>query len=205
MRRGAERVRRRVLAGLVLAALAGCVTVPPAPVLDPPAQREALARLARYTISGRVAVASAGQGFNAGVDWQQDAARSRLKLSGPLGAGSLVLEYGDGTLAVTTSRGEALAGDEAVGAIEQQLGFVPPLAPLRWWLLGLPAPDGGPSEAQQDADGRTIGLAQDGWTLRYERFMAVKTRAGALQLPARVTATRPGTRLRLVVDRWRLP
>ena len=47
-------------------------------------------------------------------------------------------------------------------------------------------------------------LEQQGWLINFERHVAVSTAAGAVQLPARLAATRDGLRLRLVVDRWRM-
>ena len=147
----------RVALGAVLVALgllAGCRTAPPAAIVGPgadapwPQQRAALEKLERYSLNGRVAVAANGQGFSASLRYQQLPRSSNLALDGPLGIGGLrvVLEGED--LQIATSRGEKLDGDAARAELERRLGFALPLAELRWWLLGIPAP--GEAAVNQD-------------------------------------------------------
>ena len=85
---------------------------------------------------------------------------------------------------IATSRGEQLDGGAARAELEQRLGFALPLAELRWWLLGIPAP----GEASVDADaasGEIRGFLQNGW------HVSINSRAPALgfALPQRLTAS----------------
>jgi outer membrane lipoprotein LolB len=203
--------RRRGLTGPCLCAamllFAGCATQRvrrPESALTAQAQQQVLAAIAGFSLDGRVAVAAGGQGFNATVSWRQVADAARVKLSGPLGAGSLELAVQPGSLQVTTSRGEVLRDDSAAAALTQQLGFVPPLDSLRYWILGLPAPGDSPEEFTRDVAGLPLLLRQQQWQIQYDRFTPVRTGAGVAQLPARLTATRAGLRLRVVVDRWKI-
>jgi len=196
---------RRVALGIALAALAlvaGCRSVPPRAVIGPgadapwPEQRAALDKLDRYGLQGRVAVAANGQGFSAGLRYQQLPKGSNLALDGPLGIGGLRVVLEGEELEIATSRGEKLDGDLARAELERRLGFALPLAELRWWLLGVPAP----GEVTVDAgDGGEIrGFTQGGW------HVAVNTRVPGLgfSLPQRLTVDREGARLKLVVERW---
>ena len=79
-------------------------------------------------------------------------ARSNLALDGPLGIGGLRVELEGEDLEIATSRGEKLDGDAARAELERRLGFALPLAELRWWLLGIPAP--GEASVDQDAGQR---------------------------------------------------
>jgi outer membrane lipoprotein LolB len=100
-------------------------------------------------------------------------------------------------LEIATSRGEKLDGEMARAELERRLGFALPLAELRWWLLGLPAP--GESSLDRNAvSGELRGFTQSGWRV------TINTRAAGLgfSLPQRLTAEREGARLKLLVERW---
>jgi outer membrane lipoprotein LolB len=194
------------MAALAAAALllsAGCKTVPPGAVVGPgaeapwPEQRAALERLDRYALNGRVAVAAQGQGFSASLRFQQEPRRSNLALDGPLGIGGLRVELEGEGVKITTSRGEMLDGELARGELERRLGFELPLAELRWWLLGIPAP--GEVSINQDAgSGEIHDFTQNGWRV------SINSRAAGLgfALPLRLTAEREGARLKLLVENW---
>jgi outer membrane lipoprotein LolB len=192
---------------LALLALAGCRTRPaPAPgsVIGPGAdapwslQRAALRNLDRYSLDGRTAVAANGQGFSAGLRYQQQADRSDLALDGPLGIGGMRMEFSAGDLKVTNSRGQELDGVAARQEIEERLGFELPLAKLRWWLLGIPAP--GDAQLEQDpVTGEIRGFRQEGWSVRVEQRMP----ALGFSLPRRLVVDREGARLKLLAESWR--
>ncbi|HET9474374.1 MAG TPA: lipoprotein insertase outer membrane protein LolB [Steroidobacteraceae bacterium] len=199
----ASAVARAALGAAALAALlAGCRMAPapaPGPGADAPwpEQRAALERLDQYSLTGRVAVAARGEGFSGALRYQQQPHRSDLSLDGPLGMGGFRVVLDGDQLAISTSRGAQLDGAAARAELEQSLGFSMPMAALRWWLLGIPAP----GEASLDADaasGEIRGFMQDGWKI------SIDARAPALgfALPRRLTATREGARMKLLVDRW---
>ena len=187
-----------------LGLLAGCKTAPPATVPGPgagapwPEQRAALERLDRYGMNGRVAVAANGQGFSASLRYQQLPRRSSLALDGPLGIGGLRVVLDGQELEIATSRGDKLDGEAARAELERRLGFALPLAELRWWLLGIPAP-GDASVNQDEGGGEIHGFTQSGWQV------SIGTRAAGLgfSLPQRLTAEREGARLKLLVEQWR--
>jgi len=191
-------------AAAVLLLSAGCKTVPPAPVIGPgagapwPEQRAALQKLDRYALNGRVAVAAQGQGFSASLRFEQEPRRSNLALDGPLGIGGLRVELEGEGVKITTSRGEQLDGELARGELERRLGFELPLAELRWWLLGIPAP-GEASINQDSGSGEIHDFTQNGWRV------SINSRAEGLgfALPQRLTAEREGARLKLLVENWR--
>jgi outer membrane lipoprotein LolB len=106
----------------------------------------------------------------------------------------------DGTaMTVTDSSGAIVAGEAADDFVTAEIGAPLPVAELRYWLIGVPAP-GLPHRETIGADGRLAGLEQAGWQLRYTRYEAV----GQLALPARIEIESPAARLRLVVSDWSL-
>jgi outer membrane lipoprotein LolB len=189
---------------LPLAALlaAGCATAPSLPAPGPgaaEARRAALQGRETWSLSGRVAVAAAGEGSTAAVDWRQAGGQSDLELRGPFGAGAIrVFLTGDG---VSIEDGTArLDGEDARRYLEDQLGASLPMVELRYWVLGVPAPDS-PYEELAGPDGLPRRLAQKGWVISFERYRE----ADGEQLPSRITAEAGGTRVRLAVSRWDLP
>ena len=198
---------RFVPAGTVLAAvalacvLAGCQTipVPPAPSTSWSVRRPALQALSRFGLTGRVAVAVGRQGFNAGLRWMQSATVTRLTLTGPLGAGGVQVTADAGELSVVASDGKRLDDAAARAELEDKLGFEPPLASLRYWVLGVPDP-GAAASVQLDSQQRLTQLTQEGWQIDYAAYMPV----GAEWLPRLLTLRREGVRVRMVVDGWQL-
>jgi outer membrane lipoprotein LolB len=187
-----------VLCGLAL--LSACVGLRPgnrplAPV--PWATRVAdLQHLASWQLDGRAAAAVGSQGWQASLNWRQRGDASELHLAGPLGVGATVLKK--------TPEGISLNGappsDAVLAQVQDRLGFELPLADLRYWLLGVPAP-GSPFQLTENANDRAQQLQQSGWTVDYDGYAAVN---GDL-LPTRVVLSREGVRVRIAVDHWMAP
>jgi outer membrane lipoprotein LolB len=194
-------------AGLLIAGatlvlgVSGCQTAPvaPAPAVAWSMRKPELQALSRFGLDGRVAVAVGSQGFNAGLRWTQSGELTHLALTGPLGAGGVQVTAQGENLSVITSRGKQLDNADARAELEDKLGFEPPLASLRYWVLGVPDP-GAPASVQLDSLQRLTRLDQDGWQIDYSSYMSV----GADWLPRLMTLHRGGVRVRMVVDGWRL-
>ena len=195
------RAARRLLlsAMLVAAALTGCKTLPVAPLPSEPweVRRAALQARDNFDLSGRIAVAAAQDGFNAKLRWQQEGTRSQLALDGPLGVGGVRITSDGNSLSVLNSRGEQLDSEAAKREIETRLGFEPPMASLRYWVLGVPDP-AHPADEHLDDSRRLATLNQDGWQIDYGAYTDVRGQA----LPSKVTLKRDDVRVRLVVDGW---
>lgn len=190
------------LALALCALLSGCASAPLLrPATDWSVRSAELQALSSWRLAGRVAVAAGEQGFSARLAWVQRDSASSIDLSGPFGAGAVHVELagdeirlrdGDGTEVATGA--EALAG---------RLGFELPVRELRYWALGVPAPRAAPVADDAlvlGAEGRPVAFNDRGWWVRIEAWRPVD---GDL-LPARLLITRPGARLKLVVDDWRL-
>jgi outer membrane lipoprotein LolB len=194
----------RLGAALALAALlAACRTSPPtlAPSTVPwDVRRPQLQAQTHFALKGRVAVAAGGEGFNANLRWTQDGTRSQLSLEGPLGVGGAQVTASGEELSLVTARGEHVDNAEAHAALEARLGFDPPLAALRYWVLGVPDPAQPATEALDQTQQRLAGLTQQGWRVDYQSYVA----AGGEALPARLTLQRDNVRVRLLVDNWQL-
>ena len=181
---------------LVLLA-AGCRTVPVAAPVDWQAEKRARQELSAWSLSGRAAVATEGDGWSAGIRWLQEGTASELNLSGALGIGGVRVRSDGEAFTVDTSKGEHIEAADASAALEQAIGVPLPVTHLRYWLLGVPAPNS-PSSEEQGDNGHLARLEQDGWVITYDRYVP----RGERTLPARVVMERAPVRVRVVVDQW---
>ena len=191
---------RKLLWAAFAVMLASCRTVPPvheAPATTWEVRRPQLQARDKFELKGRVAVAAAGEGFNARLRWTQDGKHTRMSLDGPLGTGGVQVTSDGSAVSIVTSRGDRLDNDAARKELANRLGFDPPLDGLRYWILGVPEP-AHPAQESLDSQQRLITLQQDGWQIQYTDYMSV---AGEW-LPSKLTIQRQGVRVRVVVDGW---
>lgn len=195
-------MRGRLIAPLATLLVAGCAAAPSIPVPAPTApevRREALMAREAWSLAGRVAVAAAGEGATASLDWRQAGESSELMLRGPFGARALTVTLDGADVSLSDGEGR-LDGADAHLYLQDQLGADLPVSQLRYWVLGIPAPEA-PYEETLGPDGLPARLVQQGWTIDFERYGPVN----GLWLPGRITAQAGTTRVRLAVSRWELP
>lgn len=180
----------------VVALLGGCAV---APVTSPPTPPDDVAALEHWTASGRIAIAANGEGGSGSFTWEQRSEATTLSIRGPLGAGAMQVSSDGQSVAVTDSNGRRLDDAQAQGLLRQRLGIDLPVADLRYWMLGVPAP-GSPSSVSDAAEAPRRVIEQSGWHIGYDTFRA----AAGVSLPERFTATQGGVRLKVVVDDWRI-
>lgn len=182
-------------AAVVGLALAGCAAPPRAPeggaLPDP-------ATLTQWSAAGRLAIAAGNDGGSGSFDWAQDGATSRLDLRGPLGVGAVRVLVTAGVLSLVDGSGQVLDAERARADLQARLGADLPWDHLRYWLLGVPAPEVGATVLEQDAPPWRV-IEQAGWRLAYDSFGVVE----GLNLPRRLSAERGPVRVRVVVDTWR--
>lgn len=192
-------MRRAAACGVLLLG-AGCATLPGTGVIgDGPARATERQALDDWSLTGRVAIAAAGEGYSGGIAWRQQGTRADIELRGPLGGTAIRIRVDGDSFSVTDGSGTVTEGEAARRIVDGQIGATLPVAELRYWLVGAPAP-GMPHRESADPAGRLETLEQAGWKVRYLRY--ADPAPGAL--PARIEATTEGLRLRLSVAEWRL-
>lgn len=184
-----------LLAGALL--LAGCAGTPRVP--ETAGVPVDAAAVTEWLASGRIAVASGGDGGSGSFTWRQVRAHTSLDVRGPLGAGGLHVEADGADLSVTAADGTRVDAAAAREAIRARLGLDLPLAELRYWMLGLPAP-GSEARVQGHVTPPRRTIDQAGWSVRYDEF----ANASGWSVPARLTATAGSVRLKAVIDDWRI-
>jgi outer membrane lipoprotein LolB len=188
-------VRPATLGALML--LGGCAAIPQHGAESTrlwEARHARLAQIEQFTVQARVS--SGFFGSKADLHWRQRGDDFEMRVTGPFGAGAVNISSAAGTVTVRTAR-ETYATSDPELFLFERLGWTFPVRHLRWWALGVPAPNSD-SKIQWDDGGRLLTLAQDGWTLEFGEYQA----ADGLELPRKFTLANPEVAIKVVVDAW---
>lgn len=166
---------------------------------DWPARQQALGAIASFGLEGRVSARGPVSG-SANLLWNQDGSDYSLRLSGPFGAGAVLIE-GTPQQATIRNKDQTLVTRDPEATLRSQLGWTLPVDKLRWWILGLPAPNA-PAQTQFDTQARLHNLTQAGWTVSYEEYRAAPVLAPVFDLPRRLGLTQGELTVRVLVDQW---
>ena len=150
---------------------------------------------ADFRVEGKVGIREGERNHAARFVWRQTGDEYDIVLWGPLGQGSTRLR-GDADCIEITGRnaGSPLSGEPGM-VMRRRLGWSLPLAVLPWWMSGRPAPDGPVDAVERDHAGRATAFRQLGWQVQYDRFGTGED----LRAPRRITAERPGYRIRVTI------
>jgi outer membrane lipoprotein LolB len=194
----------RPLAVILLGLLAACATTPP--LLPAEAgeralerRREALASLKTWTLTGRIAIQTEDEGWNATLKWRQAQDAFDIRIAGPFGGGGLSLQGGPHGVVMRTAEQDVYYAADAETLLYEHSRLALPVEGLRLWVLGLPSP-GQSSQSSVDVHGRLTKLSQAGWEMKFLRYAAV----GDIELPTKIFLSNESLEVRLVVDTWDL-
>ncbi|KTC66449.1 outer membrane lipoprotein LolB (plasmid) [Legionella adelaidensis] len=185
------------------ALLTACASQTPAPEAPqnqnmPVEKRTAQTQtISSWALSGAMSAKNAQKAWSAGINWQQQGATNyQIRLMGPLGGGTVLVEREGG--AVTYKDGPKTAtSNNADDLLLKQTGIRLPVNNLYYWVRGLPAP--GPVQASKyDEFNHLSMLKQSGYTVNYERYTS--TQKG--DLPSKIRLTGNGVTIKLVVKNW---
>lgn len=192
---------------LFVALLSGCEALPvtelAAPetvVVDPQLSwarhQSQLQDLEAWTLDGRISLRHAEEAWHASLRWQQVDSTYHINLFGPFGQGAVQLD-GSPQGVILQHDGQTLQSDDAEQLLHQQLGLQVPVNGLRYWAVGLVAPDSDYRE-ELDPAGRLAVLQQNGWRVRYRSYVSVQ----GVMLPGKIFLDHDGLDVRLVIDQW---
>lgn len=216
------RYARNARAALLITALAlsGCASVPSPPISAGAesawqSRQAALAAIPAWTLAGRIAVNNdtasdgapdaannnVGSAINvsATLNWAQQPNDYRIEVVPPFGQGAINLEGNDAGVMIRLPGGRRLSATDPEALLYQQTNLRLPISSLRYWVMGRPDPAFAADKALDDS-GRALWLEQSGWRVEFLRYAQIN----GLDMPDKLTVTRPPLRLRLVIDRWEL-
>lgn len=196
---------RRALLVAAAAALSACIGVPTKELNTGFSERNwgirrsNLAAVQNFVLKGRIAESGVAGG-RGDLDWTQAGERLDLRITGPLGVGALAIS-GDGRRTEIRSKDGVIETANPQRTMQERLGWSLPLAQVRYWALGVPAPgvpDDQPREVLLDDVGRALRFEQYGWRIEYTEYQTVNS----LSLPRKLTLADGSRSFRLVIDEW---
>ena len=186
---------------LVLAVLiSGCVTrgsLELPELADWESRQEVLGGVDEWEFAGRIGVSAGDEGFNGQLWWRQDGVVFRVRISGPLGVGTVFINGNRRELTVTDRDGVVTELNDAEVELRQMYGWTIPVTSLRFWALGIPDP-ASPAETEFGDDGQLSKLRQQNW----EGDITQYREGGGQLMPRRLTAVNDDVKVRLVIDNW---
>lgn len=193
---------KRLLLLMLCAALAACASRGPVAPVGPPTsfadRMAALDLLNEWTLQGQLALKGAKDSASGSVQWRQGRDGFDLRLHGAFGRGALHLSENTAGARLERADQPPVEASSAAILLADALPDKPlPLASLRYWVTGRPAP--GAVEAQQlDADNRLALLRQNGWEIRYLEYQPVPPWV----LPSKLQARQGDVELRIAIKQW---
>lgn len=186
--------------------LGGCVQMTAAPGKAQNKQEAWSTRYAQllkintWRIEGAMAVHNDKQAQSANVTWIQKAQRRyKMYLSGPLGAGAMELSGRPDHVRLQTGDGKTHEATSPEALLASVQGWHLPVSNLYYWIRGVPAPGGG-AVTQFDKVHHLTSLKQQGWTIQFTRYTAVR----GIDLPSKLRLARGKLRIKMVVSQWQL-
>lgn len=179
---------------LLVVGLAGCAQLPSSP------QSAAVTRAVgqSFVLNGRMAVQHHGERTSVNLRWVHQADGDDILLMAPLGltvahiqrnAQGVVLEAGDKRYQETDT--ERL--------MDKVIGWHLPLDEFYAWVMARPYP-ATPFEIGRNEFQQIDWLRQDGWAIRYQRFLGAEPDS----LPQKMWMKHDDMDLQLVVDEWEM-
>ncbi len=174
---------------LILSACANVSSISPS--YDNKVEDGRLYGLEKWLLKGRLAISAPGDSWTANIEWGHLPEAEKIKLSGPLGQGAVVIELAEQSVKIDRGGGNIQTSTRPEEFINQQLGIPVPIGSLRYWAVGLPEPG---SRSQKTVD----GFVQNGWLIAYKEMQ----QSGLGLMPHKMAVSNARIKLKLIVDRW---
>jgi outer membrane lipoprotein LolB len=165
-------------------------------------QRQAQqAELQAWAFKGRTAIVQGQEGWNAGINWQEQDQQFHIRLSGPFSQGGVTLDGDQQQVTLTLNDGETLTAPTPEQLLAEAMGWLLPVSALRDWVRGLPYAGAPVDSRELDKQGRLTRLEQAGWQIEFLRYMPFES----YSMPAKVFMKHAQLNVKLIVSDWRRP
>ncbi len=145
-----------------------------------------------WSFEGRLALTGEREALSANISWEHGPDADKIKLSGPLGQGAVVILLAGNVVTIDRGGGDVQSSTQPESFINQQLGTFVPVRSLRYWVVGLPEP----SLSFKDTN---LGFNQAGWLNEYMQMQSVTVDR---TMPRKMTVMNGRVKLKLIIDHW---
>lgn len=164
------------------------------------ARRLALQKIEVWKLKGRLAIDAIKEVWTGTLHWAQNGDEFEILWFFPFGQGSVKLQGNPERVTLWLPKKAPMTATSAEDLLKINLGWSLPVSGLRYWLLGLPAPELPVLNLSLDSWGRVLRLSQGGWQIQYLDYQSINH----YELPGKIFLNNPKLRLRLVIDQWNL-
>lgn len=164
-----------------------------------------------WKLTAKIGISTPEIKESANLVWQVNGDSNVMRLFGPLGVGSIRIEFDQSGVTLVDSKGRTHKGQSAESLLTRITGWPIPVDALRYWLFVVPAPDSAFQYAVADeslADSPVVSIDQRGWQIDYSKFQAASTYKP--ELPRKIVAIKTAllgdveqtAKVRLIVKSW---
>ena len=196
---------KKILLLVVIFSLTACTTTPPHKLVANPAekweQRKAeLSEINDWFLNGRVAIINGVESWHLSMEWQRHDDRYILDLAGPLGAGHAQLTGTNEGVVLVDSDKNYFYADSPDRLLQEVTGVRMPVKSLLYWMRGIADGNVKTDKKVLDDYGRLAELQQDGWHVRFKRYIYV----GKHELPQKIFIDGVDLKVKIFIDEWDL-
>lgn len=164
-------------------------------------QQQQLQQLQTWFIRGSVAVNSQKDGWNARFFWQQQGETYQLRITGPLGQGTLLLKGQPGQVSLRSSDGQQWQADTPEQLLQQATGVYLPVSHLLYWIRGLPTQALELDTYQLTPDAHIEHMQQATWNIAYSQYKSWQSYV----LPRKIRLENADYLIQVAITEWRDP
>jgi len=105
-------------------------------------QRQQISAIEHWSVKGRIGVKTAEDGFTSNLNWQYHPEKQYFRIYSSLGQTYAELRQENNHTVLEFSDNKSYESQDAESMIRHVLGYPLPIEHLRYWIMGLPYPEG---------------------------------------------------------------
>lgn len=160
--------------------------------------QQALKKIKKWQLRGKIGVRSPDYSGSAFINWQQQKEAFDIRINGPLGQGSIHIEGTPENITLAQNGKPSKPNLSPEQQLKQALGWDFPAQQLRFWAIGLPAPQS-KYTAKWNSNELLETLEQDHWAISFQRYSRHKT-----PMPEKIILQREDIKLTLIIKKWKI-